>query len=255
MPKVIITTTLATTRRIAKYGGVQIAIEALEQMRDQIQRSDGPLHMNHRAAGSLQSKILGARIERISDAEHALLADFEVDEDDWAAVESDWKAAGAPGGFSVAVTEAQEEINGAPGPAAVLISDASAYTDEDRAEAARLISEVSSIQVLRLFQFSEPEFAKIALEFSREVGAGLLVSAICFLVGRRSGVSHVEMRRIEPDGTITTAVLDTDNPEIVRAAAQSLDSHDPRSLSALLIYNEETDSWEAEARTERPLND
>ena len=238
---------LASTRPIDKYGGVQIALRALEQMRDQIQRGSMPLHMNHRATGSLQANVCDVRIEQISDTEHAFFVDFEADEDAWAAVESGWKAAGVPGGFSVAVTEKQEEVDGPPGSVAVFASDAGAYTDEERAEAARLISEVSSVEVLRLFQFSEPEFAKIALEFSREVGAGLLVSAIGFLVGRRSGVSHIEMRRKEPDGTITTAILDTNNPEIVRAAAESLDSRGPGPVHRLLVYNEETGAWEVEA--------
>jgi len=255
MPKATITTTLATTRPIPKYGGVQIALEALEQMRDQIKQGRTPMHMNHRATGSIDATVRDVRIEQISDAEHALLVDFEADEDAWAEVESGWKAVGAPGGFSVAVTEAQEKVNGPLGPVAVFASDAGAYTDEERAEAARLISEVSSVEVLRLFQFSEPEFAKIVLEFSREVGAGLLVAAISFLVGRRGGMSHVEMRRVEPDGTTTTAVLDTNNPEIVRAAAQSLDSFPPQSLPTLLVYNEETELWEAETQGEELLDD
>jgi hypothetical protein len=100
------------------------------------------------------------------------------------------------------------------------------------------------VEVLRLFQFSEPEFAKIAIEFSREVGASLLAAGIGFLVGRRKGTSHIELRRTEPGGTVTTAVLDTSNPAIVHAAARSLDSLEAPSVSAIFSYSDETGDWE-----------
>jgi len=244
MTRVTITATLATTRPIEKYGGIQIAFVALERMRDQIKAGEMPMHMNHRADASLDATILDARIEKISETDHALVVDFEADQDAWKEVEAEWSAVGAPGGFSAAVTQLQEKIAGPHAPSAIFASDAGAYTDEERAEAARLISRTAPVEVLRLFQFSEPEFAKIALEFTREVGAGLFVAAVCYLVGRRDGSSHIEMRRTEPDGTTTTAVLDTSDPEIVRVAAESFDSLD-ESSQEILIYDSQTDSWGA----------
>jgi hypothetical protein len=248
MPNVTLTATLMTTRRVEKYGGVRIALEALEQMRDQIKLAGMPLHMNHRATEALDANVLDVRIERMADDEYALVIDLEADEADWGTVEEKWSVAGVPGGFSAAFTENQEAFSGPPVSPVTLISDAGVYTDDDRATAARLISDAAPVSVLRLFQFSEPEFAKIAIEFSREVGAGLLVAGVGYLVGRHSGQSHIEMRRAEPDGTTTTAVLDTSDPDVVRAAAQSLDSREAPPAPALLVYNEKTESWEPESR-------
>jgi hypothetical protein len=104
------------------------------------------------------------------------------------------------------------------------------------------------VKVLRLFQFSEPEFAKIVIEFSREVAASLLAGGIGFLVGRRKASSHVEFRRVGPDGTVTTAVLDTSDPEIVYAAAQSLDSLEAPAASALFVYSDEKEDWDLEGQ-------
>jgi hypothetical protein len=244
MSKVTVTATLATTRPVEKYGGVQIALVALEQMRDQIKVGGMPMQMTHRATKALDATVLDVRIEQIADDEHALVIDLEAEEASWQTVEAEWSAAGVPGGFSAALTERQEEVDGPAAPPVTFSSDAGAYSDEERTEAAKLFAASAPVEVLRLFQFSEPEFAKIAVEFSREVGASLLAAGIGFLVGRRKGSSHVEFRRIEPDGTVTTAVLDTSDPEIVRAAAQSLDSIEAPPISAIFTYSDETGDWD-----------
>jgi hypothetical protein len=244
MPKVKVTATLATTRPVEKYGGIQIALVALEQMRDQIKVGALPLHMNHRASNALDATVLDVRIEQIADDEHALVIDLEAEEASWQTVEAEWSAAGVPGGFSAAFTERQEDVDGPAVSLVTFSSDAGSYSDEERTEAAKLLAESAPVEVLRLFQFSEPEFAKIAIEFSREVGASLLAAGIGFLVGRRKGSSHIEFRRAEPDGTITTAILDTSDPEIVRAAAASLDSLEAPSISAIFAYSEEMGKWD-----------
>jgi hypothetical protein len=249
MSNVNVSVPLITTRPVEKYGGVQIALEALEQMRDQISVGGMPMHMNHRASEALDATIINVRIEQVADDEHALMVDCEMDEAAWQEREAHWRTEGVPGGFSAALTQHQEEFDGRPGvPLVTFSSDAGAYSDEERTEAAELFAAAAPVEVLRLFQFSEPEFAKIALEFSREVGASLLAAGIGFLVGRRKGSSHVEFRRTEPDGTVTTAVLDTSDPEIVRAAAQSLDSLQAPSIPEILIYSNETGHWEPAAR-------
>jgi hypothetical protein len=244
MPKVTVTATLATTRPVEKYGGIQIALVALEQMRDQIKVGGMPMHMNHRATHPLDATVLDVRIDQIADDEHALVIDLEADEASWQTVEAEWSAAGVPGGFSAALTERQEDVDGPAVPLVTFSSDAGAYSDEERTEAAKLLAGSAPVEVLRLFQFNEPEFAKIAIEFSREVGASLLAAGIGFLVGRRKNSSHVEFRRTEPDGTVTTAVLDTSDPEIIRAAAESLESLEAPSVSATFIYSHETGNWD-----------
>jgi hypothetical protein len=248
MSNVNVSVPLITTRPVEKYGGVQIALEALEQMRDQISVGGMPMQMNHRATDALDATIIDVRIEQIADDEHALMIDFEMDEAAWQEVEAHWRAEGAPGGFSAALTQHQEEFDGPGASLVTFSSDAGAYSDEERTEAAELFAAAAPVEVLRLFQFSEPEFAKIALEFSREVGASLLAAGIGFLVGRHKGSSHVEFRRTEPDGTVTTAVLDTSDPEIVRAATQSLDSLQAPSIPEILIYSNKTGHWEPAAR-------
>lgn len=243
MGRLTVTGTIATTRPLDKYGGVQIPLETLEKLCETIEKRPIPMEMNHRAAETIDAKVIAARVERLSDDEHALLVDFEVDEDVWAGVQEDWQAAGVPGGLSPGLTQLQEEIEAPTGPSISFISDAGAYSDEDRAEAARRIGAVAPIRVLRLFQFSELDLAKVAVEFTREVGAEALVAAIAYLVGRRRGLSHIEMKRVEPSGVITTAVLDTDDPEIVRAAAESLDAEDAPPSPVVLVYDDQTNSW------------
>jgi hypothetical protein len=105
MSNVTMTATLMTTHRVPKYGGVRVALEALEQMRDQIAVAGMPMHMNHRATNALDATILDVRIEQMADEEHALVIDFEADQSDWREVEETWTAAGAPGGFSAAFTQ------------------------------------------------------------------------------------------------------------------------------------------------------
>lgn len=248
MSKVTVTATLATTRPVEKYGGVQIALVALEQMRDQIKIGGMPMHMNHRATKALDATVLDVRIEQIADNEHALVIDLEAEEASWQMVEADWSATGVPGGFSAALTEHQEDVDGPAVPLVTFSSDAGVYSDKERTEAATLLAACAPVEVLRLFQFSEPEFAKIAIEFSREVAASLLAGGIGFLVGRRKASSHVEFRRIEADGTVTTAVLDTSDPEIVHAAAQSLDSLEAPVAAALFVYSDEKEEWEPEGQ-------
>jgi hypothetical protein len=198
--------------------------------------------MDHKVLDSIDAKIHGVRIEQMSDGEHALFVDFEADEDAWKAVEARWDAAGVPGGFSVAVTQHQEKLDGPVVSPVRLISDVGTYTDRDRAAAAEILSETAPVEVLRLYQFSDLEFAKLVIEFGREVGAALLSGGVMYLVGRHQGTSHVEFRSEESDGSVTTAVLDTADPEIVRAAAQKLDQTD--QVETPLVFNPKTHRWE-----------
>ena len=87
------------------------------------------------------------------------------------------------------------------------------------------------------------------MEFAREVGASGLVAAVSYLVGRNKGKSHIEMKRAEADGSMTTAVIDTADPEIVRVAAESLDSSDAPDAQAILVYDAETESWKPAQRS------
>lgn len=242
MPRSVITAVLITTHPVAKYGGVQVPLETLEELLVQLQQGRVPMQMDHKVLETVDATILGARIEEAADSEHALLVEFEADDDAWAAVEDRWKAAGVPGGFSVALTQHQETVDGPAASPVKLIADAGAYSDQDRAAAAELFSELAPVEVLRLFQFSELEFAKLVIEFGREVAATLFAGGLMYLVGRHQGSSHIEFRREESDGSVTTAVIDTDDPEIVRAAAESLDQAD-RSESPL-VFNPETLLWE-----------
>jgi hypothetical protein len=231
-----------TTHPVAKYGGVKVPLETLKKLLVQLQQGQIPMQMDHKVLETVDATMLAHRIEQTADGEHALLAEFEADEDAWAAVEDRWRAAGVPGGFSVALTQHQETVDGPAASPVTLIADAGAFPDQARAEAAELLSEWAPVEVLRLFQFSEPEFAKLVIEFGREAAAALFAGGIMYLVGRHQGSSHVEFRREEPDGSVTTAVLDTSDPEIVRAAAEKLDQVD-RSETPL-VFNPKTLRWE-----------
>jgi hypothetical protein len=242
MSRSVITAVLITTRPVAKYGGVQIPLETLEELLSQLQQGQMPMQMDHKVLEKIDATMLDSRIEQTVDSEHALLVEFEADDDSWAAVEDRWKAAGVPGGFSVALTQHQETVDGPAVSSVRLIADAGAYSDPERAAAAELLSQSAPVEVLRLYQFSELEFAKLVIEFGREAVAALFAGGIMYLVGSHQGSSHVEFRREEPDGLVTTAVLDTADPEIVRAAAERLDQVD-RSETPL-VFNPDTLRWE-----------
>jgi hypothetical protein len=106
--------------------------------------------MNHRATNALDATILDVRIEQMADEEHALATDFEADQSDWREVEETWSAAGAPGGYSAAFTQRQEDISGPPMGRVIFMSDAGIYSDDDRTVSASLISSAAPVSVLRL---------------------------------------------------------------------------------------------------------
>lgn len=239
MARSTVSAVLASTQRVEKYGGVRLTVEALEGLRDQLNEGHVPMQMNHSALKRLDAQVVDARIEERPDREHVLVVDLDFDEDDWAAVEAEWTEAGVLGGFSAAATEIQEKVDGPPERHVVLIADAGAYSDEIRAKAAQAFSGQAKVEVRRLYQFAEPEVAKIAVEFAMAIAADLaaggLINALMALVGSRQGPSVIEFKLEQPDGGTKTALVETDDPDMVRVAAEGLTQIDSTSQSVLVL--------------------
>lgn len=227
----IVTATVATTHEVEKYGGVHLTLEQLEEMRDKLADGKVPMVNNHSALQGLSARNVDARVEETEDGEHALVVDFEIPEAQWEAVEQSWKSAGASGGFSVAVTGLQEELAGPSEKPIIISADAAAYSDEARAEAGRLLSEAGSVEVRRLYQFGSTEMARVALDLLPQILVGIssglfthaIVEALGGLVRTQPEPSVIELRMQEKEGIHKTAVITTNDPEIVRAAIESLD--------------------------------
>jgi len=221
-----VTATVASTNPLEKYGGVRIALSALEQMRDKMNKGVVPMQANHSALELVEARNIKARIEPAEDGEHSLVVDFDIDDEKWEAIEDEWKRADAPGGFSVAITTPQMRFDGPNEQSIMITADAAAYSDEARAAAGLALSKIANVEVRRLLQFSEMELAKIAIELAVSIigggGGAALYEALAGLVKSRNEPSVLEFDLRRQDGSTIKAVMKTSDPLIVEKAIDGL---------------------------------
>jgi hypothetical protein len=232
MAEVVVSAVFATTHRVAKYGGFQLRREQLEVLQGRINAGQVPMVNNHSALQTLDATYIGSDVVETEDGEYALQVNFAIEEAAWKSIESEWHAAGVSGGFSVTVSGVQEKLSGPSEQPMILSADAAAYSDEARAKAGRLLSQAGAVEVRRLYQFGSVELARIALEllpsFLIGISSGLIthliIDAVGGLVAEAPEPSVIEVRLQNHDSSYKTAVIITDDPEVVRAAIESLDT-------------------------------
>jgi hypothetical protein len=135
---------LATTDPIPAYGGIQLALEALESIAQTL-NSGAPVttRLFHDAREPLHIENVSAEVRQRGDGEHELWIEFDVEEEGWEKYESERDARGAPGGLSFTITELFAELRSDDEsvPVTVVVAaDAHHFSDNEIAAAAQEVT-------------------------------------------------------------------------------------------------------------------
>lgn len=221
---------MATTHRVEKYGGVQLAESALQQIADALNAGTLPMIGHHDWTKPVRTRDLEASIVALADGERAVRLVGLVHQDDWDAV-------GQIGGMSFTTFDV---IGIAEGPHAAgtepikLAADAGWFTDEDIGDACSVTSQLAPTQGARLLQFSAIDLARISLELGLTYvtawGPGIAQNAIWdglkYLMLRRlkrttdgaaTSPTRIELVTPLPAGAVT-AIIDTNDPDVAQKA-------------------------------------
>lgn len=229
-PWVAIEAVVATSHRVEKYGGVQLAESALQQIADALNTGAVPLLGQHDWTQPIRSRDLEASIITLPDGEKAVRMVGLVHQ-------GDWESAGQFGGMSFTTFETLGVAQGPHSAATEAVSvaaDAGWFADADIAAACEIICPLAPAQGSRLLQFSAADIARISLEvgltYVAAWGPGIAQSAIW------DGLKHLMLRRLKrkPDaagqsptrielvtklpGGSVVGVIDTNDPEVVKSA-------------------------------------
>jgi hypothetical protein len=229
MPLVTVTARIASTHPVEKYPGWALSVDALEHLAERLRAGALPMMFEHDVTQPIEAKVVDAKVVPVEDRHFAVEATFEVDREAWTSLQSRFHAAGVPGGWSFTAGALQTRPSSGQQPVVTISADAAAWTDRDRDEARELFDAVVPTQSARLFQYSAlAELATMILQVAPGFGLGVLGNAtwdaIKLMLTRRrgKGETRIEIHRTAPDGTKTTAVITTNDPEIARTAVEAL---------------------------------
>jgi len=240
---------VASTHRVAKYGGIRLSEGALRQMEAAFNSGAVPMTFDHSSLDLLPARNLVAEVVDLDDGEQALDATFEIEEEAWGSVEDEFDRAGVLGGWSYTAGEPQIRPSQNERPIVVISADAAAFTDADRVAAWEAISESVPAQVNRLFQFSAAaEVARVIVQIWPEVAAALglnLSSSVIYdglkrLFSKDRRQTTIEIRRNYADGTQTNAIVTTDDLELIRLALERLDH---RQQTTTIVFDLVEQTW------------
>jgi hypothetical protein len=111
MPLVRRSIVVATTHPVAKYGGIALSVEALNQLRDKLATGQIPMLFDHDVMRPMDGTVIEPRIEADGD-EYRLVGEMEIDENDWEFIQRHFERAGVPGGISFGASEPQTRLDG-----------------------------------------------------------------------------------------------------------------------------------------------
>lgn len=263
-PWVALEAVVTTTHRVEKYGGVQLAEGALQQIADALNSGTLPMIGHHDWTKPIRTRDLEASVVALGDGEKAVRLIGLVHQDDWDAV-------GQIGGMSFTTFEPLG-MAGGPHPAGTdqvkLAADAGWFTDEDIGAACSVMSQLAPAEGFRLLQFSAVDLARISLELGLTYviawGPGITQNAIWdglkYLmlhrlkrtpVGEIQSPTRIELVTPLPSGAVT-AVIDTSDPDVAeRALAAYSDAVARAAESApqvkqVIVWRDQVDggSWE-----------
>jgi len=228
-----------------KYGGVALDVRVLHQMATALNAGQVPMNFGHSSLEPIAVRNVHASVIQL-DGEHVVEATFDVDEDAWAAVETRFAGAGVTGGFSFTASETQIAASSGD-PRVTLSADAAAFTDNDRAEAWRLLEATAPSEVSRLYQFDAHEIFRVIVDvwtiagpFIVNIASSGIYDALKLLASRHQDPTVVEIHEHRADGSHSTAVIRTSDPEILRTALESMAD---RPSSDLAQFDPETKRW------------
>jgi hypothetical protein len=234
MPLITVVARIASTHPVDKYPGWALSVDALEDLAEGLRAGGTPMVFDHDVTQPIEATVLDAVVIPIEDRHFAVEATFEIEEGAWASVQARFDDAGVPGGWSFTVTSPQTKPSSGVRAVVTISADAAAWTDRDRDDAREILDAVAPAESAYLFQYSAAaELATMFLEVAPQIGLGVLGNAtwdaIKLLLHRRrgQGETRIAIHRTAPDGSKTTAVITTSDPEIARAALDALPEPQP----------------------------
>ncbi|MQY28465.1 hypothetical protein NRB56_40490 [Nocardia sp. RB56] len=205
---------------------------ALDQIADALATGTTPMNFNHDPGRQLEVQNVTAGVEQLDDGHRAAWAEFDVDADDWAAIQNEIKEQGAPGGFSIAFFEHLAGISG--GADFQIAADASYYTDDEILSAASGLPSTHTVEFSRIHQLSALPDAAIFLKYGASVLLAIpanILAAILYdsakrFLPSRSHRNVFKFERREADGATTKAHIVTSDPEELRRAIEAFVNDD-----------------------------
>lgn len=253
MPELTVVARIAGTEPMEKYGGVALDVRVLHQMATALNAGRLPMNFGHSPLEPIDVKNVHAEVVETEHGQHALDATFDVDADAWARVQERFVEADVRGGFSFSAGEKQLGTSSGERPMVSLAADAAAFTDEDRAAAWNLLEQSGPAEVSRLYQFDAQEILRVIVDvwaitgpFIVNIASSGIYDALKLLVRRHRDPTVIEIREHRPDGGYSTAVIRTDDPEMLRTALGTLSGTPTGDLKR---FNEAAGRWQLPAET------
>jgi len=247
---ITITCHVTTSHPIEAYGGVKLSDIVLEQIAERLRGGLIPMINQHDPMHPIDCRCLRAQVVELSDGFKAVEADFEVDAEAWAAVEAEWAAVGAPGGFSFSCAEWFDTAMEA---SLKLAADPHYFSDADIKKAAEIMSSAGTVKAGRLYQFAAVPPPHIVVDLGAvltTIPVSVLGSAI--YDGLKYLLLRVIHRKDEP--AVETQIdfhTDSQTLQIRSSDAEVLKHALDRigdaieSRNGLLAWREEDGDWEA----------
>lgn len=254
----IVKSRVATTHRVAKYGGFRLSEEALQELAEHHRTHPILLCINHDPMRDLHARVLGVEVVDLEDGEKAVDVEFEVDTDGWQEFEAECNAAGVKvGAMSYSTSEALGVVQSTRGNAHLSIAaDAGDFSDEAIWEAAERLAQLGDVEAHRLYQFGAESICRVIIEFASSGLAGVawsmfssaLYDAAKNIYGRRKQPTESELQiefrvKREPDGTHEQILqIRTTHPEMMNEALEKM--VDCFSAAAPRMYwDDESTGW------------
>lgn len=224
---------VATTHSIPAYGGLQLPREVLDQVADALVSGAMPMHFGHDISRPVPVSDVEAGVEQLEDGEFATWAEFNVDEDLWAAYGAEVAAVGAPGGMSISFTGPMAGRSRASESALVVAADGHHFDEEEIDSAVailRLLGADAGGEVL--YQFSFEPIAKVVIDVVWPVvaslGPNIVASAIYdaarsfFRPGRQGLVFNVSFKETRSGTRKVKVHIEAANEAELRVAIEGL---------------------------------
>ncbi|GEM_PF-6084179 len=171
----------ATTDHLEAYGGFQLSKENLIKYAKHFAESENSFSFNHDPTQPMRMRILRSGVRERLDGEFEGWFDYEIHEEDWDFMQSNFKEAGAKGGISITVVQKiyrhGEGIN-----VITLSGDASNWTEDELLTAIDYGPIAGSVQVNQLYQFAVTPVAQLALTVLSTVSLGVVSNLLTDLV-------------------------------------------------------------------------
>lgn len=220
---------VASTHPMEKYGGIQVAPQALEAMAVAMNAGNVPLTFNHSGSEVIETSNVDVAVVLLDDGEYALEGTFDVEEAAWHAWEAQLEEVGVRGGMSFSAFENQLAPSSGEPPAFSLSADAAGFTDEDRRRAQELFETSAPTEVKRLYEFSAQEVFRVFLEiweitgpFIVNIASSGIYDGLKFLLARHQSETEIVITDHSPDGSERRTVIKTNDPETLRTVLETL---------------------------------